>query len=118
MAAGSTLKHLDDAFRQKGNVVTQITSNTTGVTINARSGQITTATQDVAAGTEDSFTVTNNQVDVRDVPVLAVQSNTVSEDPSLSVTAVADGSFEITITNLSGSTLDGVLVINFILFKA
>lgn len=103
-----------------GSTVTQATSRATGVTINAVSGLITTDTTSLAAGAEATFTVTNNKVEIGDVPVVAVRSGgTTAGGTWASVTAVAAGSFDITISNLTAATADvAALLINFALIKA
>jgi hypothetical protein len=86
-----------------GGVVTQGSSRTTGVTLNALSGQITLFS---AAGstTAASFTVTNSEVDANDVVVVCQKSGTDKYD--LSCTAVADGSFQITSRTYAGTTTE------------
>jgi len=99
--------------------VTQITSATTGVTASGLSGVITTVTQNIAAAGEVSFTVTNTRVGARDVPVVAIASGGTGGTPIATVTAVAAGSFQITITNLHASTAEtGTLLINYVINKA
>jgi len=96
-----------------GGAVTQITSRTTGVTVDAASGAITLVS---AAGstTPASFTVTNSEVGANDVVVLSQKSGTDKLD--LSVSAVAAGSFEVTFNTKSGTTTEQP-VINFVVLK-
>lgn len=99
--------------------VTQITSAATGVTLNTAAGVITTVTQNIAAAGEAQFTVTNSKVKATDVPSVAIRSGTVGGTTIASVTAVADGSFQITLTNLHASVAEtGVLLINFVILGA
>lgn len=99
--------------------VTQITSATTGVTASGLSGVITTVTQNIAAAGEVTFTVTNTRVGARDVPVVAIASGGSGGTPIATVTAVAAGSFNITISNLHASTAEtGTLLINYVINKA
>lgn len=101
-------------FKDRG-TVTQITSATTGVTVNTYCGTITTVAQNIAAGAEVQFTVTNSKVTANSVPVVSIASGTVGGTTIASVTAVAAGSFQITLTNLHAATAEtGTLVINFI----
>lgn len=97
-----------------GSTVTQITSRTTGVTINAACGAITLVS---AAGTTTpaSFTVTNSSVAATDVIILSQKSGT--DKQVLLVTAVAAGSFEITAYTTGGTTTEQP-VINFAVIKA
>lgn len=103
-----------------GGTVTQITSRATGVTLSKRCGTITTDSTSLAAGAEATFVVTNTKVGAKDVVVCCVQSGgTTSGSTWASVTAVAEGSFSITVSNLHASTADtAALVINFIVFKS
>jgi hypothetical protein len=96
-----------------GGAVTQITSRTTGVTLNANSGAITLVS---AAGstTPASFTVTNSKVAATDTIMLVQKSGT--DLYSLSVTAVAAGSFQVTFNTKSGTTTEQP-VINFAVLK-
>lgn len=99
--------------------VTQATSITTGVTCNAYSGVITTFAQSGAGGAEAEFTVTNSKVAATDVVVACIKTHTSAGSYIAAVSAVANGSFKIQLTNLHGSAAgDGVLVINFIVLKA
>ena len=102
-----------------GAAVTQITSRATGVTINAISGTITTDTTSLAAAAEAVFTVTNSSVAIGDVIVLSARSGQTAGTSVPIVTAVAAGSFDITLTNLHASTADtGAMIINFAVIKA
>ena len=97
-------------------IVTQLTSRTTGVTVNTTAGQITTNATSLAAGAEAKFVVTNNKVTVKSVPVIAVASGQTADTSVADVVAVADGSFTIQLTNLNAATADtGAMVINFVI---
>lgn len=95
--------------------VTQITSRATGVTLNTTSGRITTDPTSLAAGAEATFTVTNSTVSATSVPNVALASGSTTSGATLVfVSAVAAGSFDITISNLHAATAEtGALVINF-----
>lgn len=96
-----------------GSTVTQITSSSTGVTINASCGQITTVALTTAAAAEEVFTVTNSSVSASDV--IAVSTTYAGAGtPMVSVKGVGAGSFVIVITNLhAANALDALMVINF-----
>ena len=67
------------------------------------------------------FTVTNAEVDIGDVIVLAIRSGMVGLNTSVSVTTVAAGSFAITVTNgnaAAGAAETGAIIINFAVIKA
>jgi hypothetical protein len=95
--------------------VTQLTSTTTGVTLNSLSGQITTIAGTLAAAGEETFTVTNSCVNADSVVSVCMGSTSSAGLPTVLCTAVADGSFDITVANLHASdALNALLVINFI----
>jgi hypothetical protein len=97
-----------------GGAVTQITSRTTGVTLDKTAGAITLFS---AAGTTTAatFTVTNSTVAATDVIILNQKSGTDLYD--LMVTAVAAGSFNITFRTTGGTTTE-TPVFNFAVIKA
>jgi hypothetical protein len=100
-----------------GGAVTQATSKTTGVTLNKISGQITMNNAALAAGAEAKFTVTNSTIAATDVVVTSIASGGTSGSYLISVTKVAAGSFDITISNASTGSLSEALIINFIVIK-
>lgn len=104
-----------------GSTVTQITNRATGVTINAICGSITTDNTSLAAEASAVFVVTNSAVAIGDVPVVAIRSGAVGLNTRATVTAVANGSFSITIVNgnvAAGTAETGAIVINFAVIKA
>lgn len=102
-----------------GCAVTQATSRTTGVTCTGVSGAITTDATSLAAAAEAEFTVTNTSVAVGDVVVVSARSGQTAGTSIPVVTAVAAGSFKITLTNLHATTADtGAMIINFAVVKA
>ena len=101
-----------------GDAVTQITSVTTGVTINKNCGEITTFAQSAAAGGEVDFTVTNSEVAATDVVAVCIKTHTSTGTFIASVVTVADGSFVIRLTNLHAATAgNALLVLNFVVIK-
>lgn len=103
-----------------GGAVTQITSRATTVVLNTLCGTITTDPTSLAAAAEATFTVTNSKVAATDVVVCCIKSGgTTAGSTWAAVTAVAAGSFQITVTNLHASTADvAALVINFAVIKS
>ena len=96
--------------------VTQATSKATGVTLNNVAGAITMHAASLAAAAEVTFTVTNSKVSAGDVVLVnhagtagtyVVQANT-----------IADGSFKISVGNVSGSGAAEAIVLNYMIFKA
>jgi hypothetical protein len=93
--------------------VTQTTSVTTGVTVNARSGKITTVPLTLATGTTGTFTVTNSSCAATNVVLANVSSYTGSGFVQCNVSNVSAGSFDIVLINASGSTLDAACEVSF-----
>lgn len=86
-----------------GGSVTQLTSRTTGVTLNKLTGSIKLVSA-AGSATAATFTVTNNQVAATDVILLNQVSGT--DLWELFVTAVASGSFNITMFTTGGTTTE------------
>lgn len=96
-----------------GGTVTQVTSRTTGVTLNKTNGAITLVS---AAGMAvfQSFTVTNSTVAATDVVHVTQKSGT--DLYQIFVTATAAGSFRITFATTGGVTVEQP-VFNFAVIK-
>lgn len=106
--------------RGAGSTVTQQTNRTTGVTINALTGQITTNNASLAAEASAAFAVTNSMVAATDVVVLSQASGSDGGNTAVHVTAVAAGSFTIMVSNnnaAAGTAETGAIVINFVVLK-
>lgn len=107
-----------------GGAVTQATNRSTGVTINALSGTITTNTTSLAALASAEFTVTNSAVAIGDVVLVVQQSGSSNVAGTAGVTdivvvTVAAGSFIISVQNDSSTTAEtGAIIINFAVIKA
>lgn len=97
--------------------VTQATSITTGVTLNALSGVITTVSATTAAGATSTFTVANSTVAASSVVLLDFNyAGTWGTNgfPGVQLGTVSAGSFQVVITNSHGTAaLAGVLKIHF-----
>lgn len=104
-----------------GGAVTQATNRTTGVTLNTLTGTITTSSASLAAEAAAAFTVTNSQVAIGDVVVVSQQSGANGGNTNVYVSAVAAGSFNITVSNnnaAAGTAETGAILINFAVIKA
>lgn len=104
-----------------GAAVTQATNRTTGVTINALAGTITTNNASLAAEADAVFTVTNSTVEIGDVVVVCQQSGSDGGNTMVHVVAVAAGSFDISVANnnaAAGTAETGAILINFAVIKA
>ena len=104
-----------------GGAVTQATNRTTGVTLSKLSGAITTNNASLAAEAAAAFTVTNTLVAIGDVVVVSQRSGSNGGDTDVYVSAVAAGSFQITVANnnaAAGTAETGAIIINYIVIKA
>jgi hypothetical protein len=96
-----------------GGTVTQVTSRTTGVTLNKTNGAITLVSG-AGLATFQSFTVTNSTVAATDVVHVTQKSGT--DLYQIFVTATAAGSFRITFATTGGITVEQP-VFNFAVIK-
>ena len=98
--------------------VTQITSATTGVTLNSESGVITGITQTLAADALISFTLTNSYIKAGSLVAVSVVGYSGTYDgtagfPCVSVGSVADGSCVIKLFNPDAASLVGIVTFAF-----
>ena len=100
-----------------GGAVTQATSKSTGVTLNTPTGVITMDDAALGAGAEVNFTVTNSSVAATDTIVLSIQSGGTPGEYLCGVTTVAAGSFQVALANLSASSAEDAVVINYAVIK-
>ena len=99
-----------------GGTVTQTTSITTAVTLNAICGVITCVSNDYSSNQVDSFTLNNTFIDATDIIIISFQDG----HPNLTVGAsdVANNSCQITIKNGTNSAANGVTCkLNFAVIK-
>ena len=114
-AASSTIGFATGA----GGTVTQITTRSTGVTVSKPCGYIQTDTTSLAHGVAATFTVTNTTVAIGDVVVVSIRSGQVNKETHAYVSAVAAGSFDITVFNGAASAAEtGAILINFAVIKS
>lgn len=100
-----------------GGAVTQITSKATGVTLSKICGQITLNNSALGAGAEAAFTLTNTVIGATDYVGVCVASGGTSAAYGVDVTAVAAGSCEITVSNLTAGSLSEAIVLTFFIQK-
>ena len=101
-----------------GGTVTQTTSKSTGVTLNAVSGKITTHDAELSRNTGVSFTLTNSAIAATDVLIANISTGATANAYSLTVDAVAAGSCRFHLHNLlSGTDLSEAVGINFVVIK-
>ena len=93
--------------------VTQGTSKSTGVTLNASMGQITMDNATLNTLTNVTFTLTNNLISVKNVIILNVGSGATSGAYNCWISSMSAGTCTITVRNISGGNLSEAVVINF-----
>ena len=101
--------------------VTQETSHTAGVTINATSGKITLAAVALAAATNAEFTVTNSTVTANSIILITMQDENTTNNAQLTACThtLATGSFKISIHNpaATGATSTTASKIHFLVIN-
>lgn len=100
-----------------GGAVTQLTSKSTGVTVNATTGAITLHNAALADATNVTFTVTNAAAEANDVPVVVHKSAGTLGSYQAWAHSPAAGSFKITVRNVSGGSLGEAIVLQFALVR-
>ena len=103
-----------------GGTVTQLTSRTTGVTLNKPCGAITLFGPTTIAGHGfQEFTLTNSFIGADDTVLCSFKSGITSAQYIVSITSVSAGSCKISIQNVNNAaTPSDTPVINFVVIKA
>lgn len=100
-----------------GGVVTQLTSKSTGVTLNTMCGNVTMNNAALANSAIVSFTVTNSSVLATDNVFASISAGGTVGAYRVVVSAIAAGSFSVSIRNDSGGSLSEAPVIRFTVFR-
>jgi hypothetical protein len=100
-----------------GGSVTQATSKSTGVTLNAPTGKITMHAASLAAATAVGFTLTNSAIGADDVVLPSIRSGATADAYSLNVDAIAAGSCRFSLRNHTAGALAEAVVLNFVVIK-
>lgn len=100
-----------------GGVVTQATSKSTSVTLNKASGSITMNSASLSSGSSVSFTLISSKIDVNDVVLVCIRSGATARAYLVQVDAVASGSCQISLRNVSAGPLSEAVVLNFAVIK-
>ena len=99
--------------------VTQLTSKSTGVTVNTSAGQITMNAASLASATNVTFTLTNSLLSAKDVIIVNVASaNATAGAYNCWVSSMLAGSATITLRNITAGSLSEAVVINFAIIHA
>jgi hypothetical protein len=94
--------------------VTQLTSKSTGVTLNKSAGQITMNNAALGGATNVAFTLTNSTISAKDVIIVNVAGGVASNETyNCWVSGHSAGSVTIVLRNISGGSLSEAVVINF-----
>jgi hypothetical protein len=101
-----------------GSAVTQLTSKSTGVTMNTVCGQITMNNASLAAGASVSFTFTNSTIAATDTVIVNIASAATADSYDVTVTAVASTSCRIQVHNFTAGALGEALVLNYAVIKS
>ena len=101
----------------QGGVVTQATDKSTGVTLNRLCGQVTMNGAALAAAAEVAHTFTNSLVTAVDMVDVAISSGATAGAYTITVDAIAAGSFRVSLGNDSAGSLSEAIVYNFMVFK-
>ena len=95
--------------------VTQATSITTAVTLNALCGSVTTVSSTLAGAGTTAFTVNNSLVKTTSKVFVSLVYNGTGI-PVVTVQSIANGSFVVEINNAAATALNSTLTINFLVF--
>jgi hypothetical protein len=94
--------------------VTQLTSKSTGVTLNNSAGQITMNNATLNATTNVSFTLTNSTISAKDVIIVNVAGGVASNETyNCWVSGHSAGSCSFVLRNISAGNLSEAVVLNF-----
>lgn len=100
-----------------GGTITQITSKSTGVTLNGASGRITMNAATLNADTTVSFSLTNNSITANDLLLLNHVSGGTAGSYLLNAQS-STGSASINVRNITSGALSEAIVIGFAIIKA
>lgn len=94
--------------------VTQLTSKSTGVTLNKSNGQITMNNAALGAGAIVSFTLTNSLLSARDVLIVNVSGGAATAGTYTAfVSSIGVGTAVLSLYNISGGSLSEAVVLNY-----
>lgn len=102
----------------RGGTVIQANSKSAGVTLNKICGQVTMDAEALGAGASVAFVVGNSTVESTDTVIVNLASGGTANAYRAAVTAVAVGSFTVTVENITAGTLSEAPVISFAVLKA
>ncbi|CAB5194480.1 hypothetical protein UFOVP171_4 [uncultured Caudovirales phage] len=97
--------------------VTQLTSKSTGVTLNKSAGRITMNNAALAGNTAVSFALTNSLISANDIIILNISGGAVADPTAYTayVSGMGTSTATITLRNLTASSQSEAVVLNFAL---
>ena len=102
-----------------GGAVTQLTSKTTGVTLDKSNGKITMeATTAIGIAASVVFTLTNSFIAVTDAVIANIATGGTANAYTVDVLTVAAGSVGLRVTNISAGSLSEAVVVSFAIIRA
>ena len=107
-----TIGYASSAF----GTVTQSNNKNTAVTLNTPSGQITTASSQLAPSASGVCVVNCSTVSNRDVVVVSVASGGTLGAYNAFISAISDGSFTIEIKNVTNNAYSEAIKLNYAIF--
>jgi len=96
--------------------VTQSNNKNTAVTLNTPSGQITTASSQLAPSASGVFVVNCSTVSTRDVVVISVASGGTLGAYNAFIAAVGNGSFTVELKNVTNNAYSEAIKLNYAIF--
>ena len=93
--------------------VTQLTSKSTGVTLNKSAGRITMNGASLGAGASVTFTLTNTRISTNDVVIVNVGGGGTAGAYWPYVSSISAGSAVIGLWNSTGGALSEAVILNF-----
>lgn len=103
-----------EAIASDKGTVTQATSISTGVTLNALNGKVTTVASTLAADASASFVVTNSTVITASNIILGVNYAGTTGKVIAEVVAQEAGAFTVRITNVGTAVLNATVTVGFL----
>ena len=94
--------------------VTQLTSKTTGVTVNAKAGVVTMHNASLASGTSVNFTMTNSAISATDVVFANCGVGGTAGSYQVNILSAGAGTAIFRVSNITGGALAEALTINFV----
>ena len=94
--------------------VTQGTSKTTTVVVNAKAGVVTMHNASLSSGTSVNFTMTNSAISATDVVMANCGVGGTAGSYQLNILSVGAGTAVLRVSNITGGALAEALTINFV----